>query len=721
MTFAPFTDGPGKLDAGEGSRRETNCVRCALQGVTGTQILANPLNRLPNWSAVRTRAVEPSLAWARGRHAWLAANDPVYRGWRHPARPERWAGGVAGAVILSLILLLLLFDWNMLRGPIGRWASAKYDRDIAITGDLDVNPFSLSPSASIDGLRIGGPDWADDVPTLQVARIEAAVALGPLLGGTLEFPRLDITRPRAVLIADEQGRKSWMLNPDRPDDGATDIPLIRRLVIRDGSLSYRDILRDIDLQATIQASESAPGEAGQTGFRLDGEGSRNGEPLTLTARGGAFINIRRDRPYEFSAELDGAGTTLAAEGRILRPFDFGRFDAILTLSGRNMADQYPLTGIATPNTPPYRLAGALSRDDDRWTFADFTGRVGASDLSGDLEVDRIDDRLNVTADLASRSLDLDDLAVVLGARVQSTGSGNTVVNSGQPGKLLPDAPLDVSRLRAMDGTLKYRAASVKRNDFEIRQVRLDADLDKAILSLNPVGFSFARGTLIGMAKIDATDDVPNSTIDFRLAGYPVESLIPARNGTQPLTGRALGRAQLSGPGASLHDFASNSSGTMSIVMPQGQMRTAFAELLGINAGRGLSLLLSGDQSTSGVRCAVGDFQVRRGIATARTLVIDTDVVVATGTGTIDLGTETFDLRFDGETKRPRLLRVWAPITVTGPLTGPRIAADTGAIVGQAGVAGLLGALINPLVALLPFVDPGLAEDANCGALIASAR
>jgi hypothetical protein len=34
---------------------------------------------------------------------------------------------------------------------------------------------------------------------------------------------------------------------------------------------------------------------------------------------------------------------------------------------------------------------------------------------------------------------------------------------------------------------------------------------------------------------------------------------------------------------------------------------------------------------------------------------------------------------------------------------------------------VLGALINPLVALLPFVDPGLAEDANCGALISGAR
>ncbi len=55
------------------------------------------------------------------------------------------------------------------------------------------------------------------------------------------------------------------------------------------------------------------------------------------------------------------------------------------------------------------------------------------------------------------------------------------------------------------------------------------------------------------------------------------------------------------------------------------------------------------------------------------------------------------------------------------MTAPRIGVDGSAVAGQVGVAGLLGALINPLVALLPFVDPGLAEDANCGALIAGAR
>jgi hypothetical protein len=80
-----------------------------------------------------------------------------------------------------------------------------------------------------------------------------------------------------------------------------------------------------------------------------------------------------------------------------------------------------------------------------------------------------------------------------------------------------------------------------------------------------------------------------------------------------------------------------------------------------------------------------------------------------------------NLRIDGETKQPRLIRLWSPITLRGPLTAPAIGIEGGAVAGQVGLGAALGALINPLIALLPFVDPGLAEDANCGALISSAR
>lgn len=681
--------------------------------------MSKPLKENRNWLAVRDRALVPAGAWARSRRDWLVANDPVYVSLRRPGRPEQIAAAATAVLLALIVILLMLFQWNWLRGPIGDWASARYDREIELNGDLDVKLFSWTPSAQIRDLRIGGPDWALERDTLKIADAQASVRLGPLLSGRIEMPLVQITRPEVVLISTADGRKSWVLDPDKPQtDDALKLPPINRLIIRDGRLSLAAQERDIKLEATLNAREGSDGDAG---FQLAGRGTMNGTPLTLEVRGGPFINIERNRPYGFKAELSGVRSTLIADGSITRPFDLGQFTATLSLQGRDMADLYMLTGITTPNTPPYRLSGKLTRDDALFSFTGFSGRVGSSDLSGDVRVDKVGDRRRVRADLRSRLLDIDDLAAVLGARPQVTGSGDTVATSGVSGKLLPDAPLNVERLRVMDGTLRYRAARVKRNDLDVRQVDVGAELKDGVLNLDPVSFNFTRGALNGTARINANRRVPYSTVDFRLRGYPLESIIPARNGAPTVTGRALGRARLEGAGASIHDFAAGSKGTLSLVVPQGQMRAAFAELLGINASAGLGRLLSGDTGTTEIRCAVADFTVSGGTATARTFVIDTTPVLAKGSGTIDLGAETMNLRIDGETKEPRLIRLWSPITVRGPLAEPKIGIEAGAVAGQVGLGVALGALINPLVALLPFVDPGLAEDANCGALIASAR
>jgi hypothetical protein len=672
----------------------------------------------PNWLVVRDRALVPAGAWARERRDWIKANDAVYTSFRRPGRPEKIAASVTLALIALIVVFLMLFDWNWLRGPIGRWASEKYDREIVLQGDLDVKLFSWTPSAHIRDVRVGGPDWAKEKDTLVVEDALASVRFLPLLSGQVEMPLVEITRPEIVLISTADGRKSWVLNPDKPDTGPMKLPPINRLVIRDGAVFLDEQGRNIRLNATINAREGTDGNAG---FHLDGRGTINGTPLTLEVRGGPFINIKRNQPYGFKAELSGVGTTLVADGSITRPFDLGQFNATLSLRGRDLADIYLLTGITTPNTPPYRLSGKLTRDDTVFTFNDFSGRVGSSDLSGDLKVYRTGDRRQVEAQLYSRLLDIDDLASVLGGTPRVTPSGNTVVTSGVPGKLLPDAPLNVERLRVMDGTLTYRAGQVKRNELDVRRVNLGARLKNGILNLDPVAFDFNRGELDGTARIDANRKVPYSTADFRLRGYPLESIIPARNGAPTVTGRAIGRAKLEGSGASIHDFAANSKGTLSLVVPQGRMRAAFAELLGINVTAGLGKLLSGDTGTSEIRCAVADFTVSGGTATARTFVIDTTPVLAKGSGTIDLGAETMNLRIDGETKQARLIRLWSPITIRGPLTAPKVGIDSASVAGQVGLGAALGALINPLVALLPFVDPGLAKDANCGALISGAR
>jgi len=683
--------------------------------------LHNRLFSRLNWTRMHERVVAPAGVRAGQWRDWVKANDPVYQSFRHPGRTEKIAASVVLLLIAAIVIFLLLFDWNWLRGPIGRWASAKYDREIALQGDLDVNLFSWTPSVIVRDLKFGGPQWAKDTDTADIARIEASVRLRKLLGGQIEMPLLSFTQPVVTLISTEDGKQSWDLNPDKPDDGkGMKLPVIQQLIIQNGRISLDMQQRDLTLDASVNAREAA--NDGDAGFLLEGDGSINGSPLTLRIQGGPFVNIRRDRPYPFEAVLAGAGSRLTADGSVTRPFDLGQLQATLSLQGQNLNDLYLLTGITLPNTPPYRLSGALTRDDAIWTFNDFTGRVGASDLSGDVRVNAAE-RLRVDAELASQRLDINDLTAILGAKTQTNAAGTetTTVSSGRAGKLLPDATLQVERLRTMDGSLTYRAASVKANDMDIRAVRLGAKLEAGVLDLDPVAFTFNRGTLNGTAKINATRDTPYSAVDFRLAGYPLESIVPAANGSTPITGRALGRARLEGPGASIASFAGSSKGSISLIVPNGEMRAAFAELLGINASAGLLKLLSGDQSKTDIRCAVADFNVSNGIATAQTFVIDTDVVLAKGSGSISLKDETLDLKIDGESKKPRLLRLWTPIHVRGPLTAPRIGVETGQLIAQGGLAAVVGAVAAPLAALFAFVEPGLAEDANCGALIANAH
>ena len=137
--------------------------------------MPNPLKDNLNWSAFRDRALVPAGSHLR---SWRD-NDPFIAAVRRPGGTEKIAAAVTLLLILAVVVFLMLFDWNWLRGPIGRWASVKYDREIQLNGDLDVTLFSWTPSVHVRDLRIGGPEWARERDTLRVADLQASARLRP--------------------------------------------------------------------------------------------------------------------------------------------------------------------------------------------------------------------------------------------------------------------------------------------------------------------------------------------------------------------------------------------------------------------------------------------------------------------------------------------------------------------------------------------------------------
>ncbi|MET0182932.1 MAG: AsmA family protein [Caulobacterales bacterium] len=655
--------------------------------------------------------------------------------WKSSAKTVAlWGGGALGVIAVTLLLFITFADWNAFRGPIGQIASSITGRSIVIAGDLKVRPWSLAPRIEVHGLHIGDPNWGqrehafwsgDENEFAFIPHGVAEIELLPLLTGAVVLRRLELNAPQIRLSRDDEGRANWSGRPPGQTSGKPlKLPVMRRFAITGGALTLDDRRRDMLLEATLESDEDAA-RGDRPAFRLTGMGTLNRNPFRLEMTGGALINVRRDRPYDFDAELRAGATRIHADGKLNRPFDLGSFRANVTASGNDLADLYHVIGLSLPNTPPYRLRGVLTREERRYTIDRVAGRVGDSDLSGKLDVQTDRERPYVEASFSSRQLDFDDLATVLGAP-PSTGAGESVSSEqraeaarlASDGRLLPDARLDLQRVRNMDAHLIYRTAAIVDAPIPLRAASLDLTLNSGVMTFNPIVFDLPQGRIAGNARLDARENVPNVSLDMRLTGARLETLIPVENA---VSGVIVGRVKLEGRGDTVRAVAASANGSASFVVPHGQIRSAFAELTGINVVRGLGLLLSGSEEQAEIRCGVADFTVRSGIADRRLMVIDTSDVLIVGEGGVNLDNETIDVRLQGKPKEARLLRLSAPITISGRLRAPRVGVETGAALAQAGAAGALGALFAPLAAILPFVDVGLADDANCAALLQQAR
>lgn len=634
-----------------------------------------------------------------------------------------WTGVVLLIIAIAVAILVALWDWNWFRGPAERMASARLHRQVTIAGDLNVNLWSWQPSATVDGISIANPAWAGTEKLGSIDRLAAQVRLVPLLWGHVDMRRLVVVRPNFSLLADKQGRKNWDFSDGRSPE-PLQLPPIHSFIIQDGRLKYLDALRVIRFAGTINAREQL-GEKTR-GFELVGEGTINRAPFRAEVVGGPLLNIERGKPYPFDIDIQAGRTFVTARGAVPKPFDLGVFYMQATARGPDMAELFPITGIALPNTPPYNLRGRLSRDGMLWKVDNLGGRVGDSDLAGDVSVDTTSKRPFLKADLRSNSLDFDDLGTVFGA-APKVGAGETASPEQvaiarkmvAQQRLLPDTALDVTRIRAMDADVTYKALSIRDTPIKLTSGSVRVKLDNGMLRASPVRLDLPRGRVEGHVNLDARKAVPFTDLDLRMTNARIEQLIPFQyNGSPALTGALVGRARLSGSGDSVHKAFAAADGEVMLVAPGGEIRRAFAELMGVNVIKGLGLLNKED--TTPVNCAVAHFQSRNGLMTADRIVFDTGPVLVKGSGTVNLDTERMNFRLRGHNKKFRLARVLLPVKVSGPIMAPKLGVEPGSALAQGGAALVLGSVLSPLAAVFAFVDPGLAKDANCAGLLAEA-
>jgi uncharacterized protein involved in outer membrane biogenesis len=594
-----------------------------------------------------------------------------------------WAAIIVGAVVLLVIAFVFFFDWNMLRPAIARSITAKTGRAASIEGDLKVHLFSWTPSAEVNGLTLNNPPWADRKLMFKAKEIDVSVNLGRLLRGQVVVPQMKIIEPVLNLERDSTGRASWELGSEAGTPNGnkqpSKIPTIQRLLIQDGQLHLVDKVRKLRFGGSIVAIDEA-GKSDSSAFKVRAKGTLNDKPFKLDANGGPLLNLTPDKPYAFSLQVTAADINLETQVTVPKPFDLGSLVVKFVVSGRDLADVYYLTGLALPNTPPYRFAASVQVSGTTYRVDDLNGKLGSSDLAGSVVVESDRARPKLTAKLTSHNLKMVDLAPTLGqpavdsssvpatatasSRTQPTAAGVATT----PDMLFPDADLQVNRVRGMDADVTYSAASVSMPKLPMKNVTFHLLLDAGVLTLDPLAFVLDQGTFSGTVRIDARADVPVSNIDMRIADVDLAQFKSAKMTQPPLSGILMGRVKIHGTGSSIHKLASSADGGISLIVPQGEVNQALAELTGINVTRGLGLLLAKDESKTSIRCGVVDFAAQNGTLSAKTVFVDTTNVLIQGHGDINLNSEALHLSIRGDPKKLRLTRIRAPITVNGTLS-----------------------------------------------------
>lgn len=696
-----------------------------------------------------------------------------------------WSVFTPLALIAILVIVILTFDWNRLKPWLNDKVSLAIGRPFAINGDLVVTwkrsqgetgwrTLVPWPRLSARDITVGNPDWAKAPNMATVRELIFVLRPLPLIAHEINVPTIVVDSPAVWLERLADKRNNWTFDTGPKEEKKSNWRLdVGEVVLQRGNLALTDAAEKIDMQATLDTvgdqalydkardgalvpptdasapaasapAASGPAAAGKAdkadkpadkkagevdsryGIRWKAVGHYNQATINASGKAGTVLSLRDvNTPYPVQADVRVGATRAVIEGTLTNPAHLGALDVNLMLSGDNMAKLYALTGIVLPSTPPYetrgRLVATLKKGASSYTYRDFTGKVGGSDLGGTLTFAQRSPRPLLSGELVSKQLLFSDLAPLIGADAEPGKAASDSPVRQPANKALPVAPFRTERWDEIDADVKFTGKRIVRTEeLPITDLTTHLKLTDGVLRLDPLNFGVAGGKLVSTIKLDGKREPMGAMIDMTARHLKLKQLFPKIDSMRASIGEVNGSAKLSGTGNSVAALLGSSNGEAKLLVENGTVSKFILEAIGLNVGSVVVSKLFGDKPVQ-INCGVSDFAVKDGIARARTFVLDTQDAVITTEGAIDFGDERLALTIHPDSKGLRIISLRSPLYVGGTFKDPSVSPNIAVLALRAGGA-LALALTAPVAVLVPLLDlsPG-GDESQCAKLLAELK
>jgi uncharacterized protein involved in outer membrane biogenesis len=665
-------------------------------------------------------------------------------------RPGRigWVVLIIVAILAIALMVCEKLGWPFLRAPAERFMNTRLERTVR----LDV-PFKLhllgGVQLDVGGLWISAPQGFD-APHLIDAKdvlleLRYTDLLNPDKTGPMRIKSLRVAQMDAALVRNQDGNSSWQFRkndaePSRP------FPTIETLVVRNGTALVRDALTQTDLKVLFSTQEGASNSAPVSSVQTQGKFRQRAIQAELTTNGFLPIASQSSDSSQISSKgwVEYAGLHGDFDGVVSDIFGNQDIKGSFAIKGPSLGLLGDLFDITLPTTESFKLHGDIEKSHGIWLANVASARVGKSDLSGRFQYDPRPEKPLMQGELNGKNFVLADLAPAFGTKNEDGSEAKP-----REGHAIPDRPFNFPSLNRMNAKIAVNLDHIDLgNAFSrpISPLKADLTLDAGKLSLSNLYAHTADGTFSGLISVDAhqlpdeisgqkhaePDAIPSWNIDLAWKDIDLEKWLQVskerkekarqkgKKDSPPayVSGTLNGKTKLTGTGQSTAGVLGSLDGDVSLYIHEGKVSHLIIEVLGLDVAQGLGLLLRGDEPLP-MQCAVMDLKAKQGIIRPDVALIDTPVTLLLIDGDINMARENLNLRLIAKPKNVSPFTVRSPILVKGTFVNPDVSAEPGPIATKVLIAVGL-AFINPLAAILPFIDTGSkdARSSTCSTALA---
>ena len=269
-------------------------------------------------------------------------------------------GAVLLGVVAGLALLVATLRPDSLKPRIINAVRDATGRELTLAGPLHLS-WSLIPTLVADDVRLANPPDLSRPDMLTAARVEARVALLPLLSRRVELRRVLLVQPDLLLEADATGRPNWRLDrASRPAPAGASPAAgsragvavsLQGLRIEAGQVAYRPAAGE-PVRAgitTLTADAAAP----DAPVAVVGAITLRDAAFTVRGTTGSVLALSTGAAWPVRVEAEGGGLALRAEGAV-------GAGAALAVEAR-APDLARLSSLAGRPLPPLRDVEATAR------------------------------------------------------------------------------------------------------------------------------------------------------------------------------------------------------------------------------------------------------------------------------------------------------------------------------------------------------------------------